>query len=615
MPIQRDNRIAGPPAPDLFDSAFLLGDCVVEPATRDIQRDGRVERLEPRVMRLLECLVAHRGRVVSRHELESNVWSGMIVTDDAVTNAVIKLRKALGDRAREPRYVETIAKTGYRLIAPVEPLGVDAEGIAAVLPASHAPRADRAHQVATATPGATPAPIAAAEASGFTTSARGWPRRHPTLMPMLATLVFVLAAWVEWRAWTTPARPTPATAATVVAVLPFDNLSGDPTQDYFADGITQDLITDLSKLSGLQVVSRHSVLAYRGSNRPASAIGRALGAGFVVGGSVQRAGDRLRINVNLVDVNASRNRWGERYDRELADIFALQDDIAAHVVTALQVELAPGEQQRMLKRYAAGIEAYDELLRGLDLLGRRTSTDNAAARAHFEHAIALEPRFARGYAGLALTHALHAIYGHGPEVRQSLQRAESVARQGLAIDDTLPQLHYAIGLVETYRGDLGAAIAAVSRAIELRPSYADGYGLMAWILHFAGRPTEGMAAMRRAIALNPHVTALYRTVEAALHYELGQLDQARRLLEDAVAKNPGQLLSRLYLAAVYAATDQLDAASWQVEEIRALDADFRLDLAYGFPIRDPGYRSRFVGDLARAGLHSQQALRPGMPYR
>lgn len=396
--------------------------------------------------------------------------------------------------------------------------------------------------------------------------------------------------------------PPTAAAGTVVAVLPFDNLSNDPEQDYFADGITQDLITDLSKLSGLQVVARNSVLAYRASTEPESVIGRELGARFLVRGSVQRSGERLRINVNLTDAVEGRNRWGERYDRQLADIFRLQDEITAHVVSALQVELAPGERQRLTRRYVTSIEAYDELLRGLDLLGRRASADNAEARAHFERAIELEPGFARAYAGLAMTHALHAIYGHGPQVAASLEKAETIARQGLAIDETLPQLHYAMGLVEMYRGDLAAAAAEVSRAIELRPSFADGYGLMAWILHFAGRPDEGLEAMRRAIALNPHVTALYRTVKAALHYELGQLDQARALLEESVEMNPDQLLTRVYLAAVYAATGQIESAQWQVDEIQALDAGFRLDLAYGFPIRDPRYRARFLADLARAGL-------------
>ncbi|HOP17326.1 MAG: winged helix-turn-helix domain-containing protein [Gammaproteobacteria bacterium] len=599
MPIQMDQQpSAQADSGSPREVQFRLGDWVVDVATRDIRRAGTVVRLEPKVMRVLEFLVGRRGQVVSRYDLESHVWSGMVVTDDAVTNTVIKLRKALGDKARDPRYIETIAKTGYRLIADVEPLPGRAGPL---LPPGETPPGDELSRTAAPTGG--PKDGHPGPATGQVTVAPPQrPRiRRGRLLPVLMLVSLAVAGGLAlYLSVITP--PPTAAAGTVVAVLPFDNLSGDPEQDYFADGITQDLITDLSKLSNLQVLARNSALAYRASTEPESVIGRELGARFLVRGSVQRSGERLRINVSLTDAVEGRNRWGERYDRQLADIFHLQDEITAHVVSALQVELAPGEQQRLTRRYVTSIEAYDALLRGLDLLGRRASADNAEARAQFERAIELEPGFARAYAGLAMTHAMHATYGHGPQVAASLERAETIARQGMAIDEAQPQLHFAMGLVEMYRGNLAAAAAEVSRAIELRPSFADGYGLMAWILHFAGRPDEGLEAMRRAIALNPHVTALYRTVKAALHYELGELDQARALLEESVEMNPDQLLTRLYLAAVYAATGQFESARWQVDEIRALDAGFRLDLAYGFPIRDPRYRARFLADLARAGL-------------
>ena len=591
MASQTDQCADGLPEPEADqDGGFRLGEWRVDTATREIRRGDSVDRLEPKVMRVLQFLAARGGKVVSRYELEAHVWPGVIVTDDAVTNTIIKLRRALGDKARDPRYIETIAKTGYRLIAPIEPLADDSRASPVPARAPAGPGADVVE--------------AAPRVDGEGTRPAGSPRSNLalTVLPVVFLIAVAVIAWLEWQSWLNPPPGAQFDQASVVAVLPFANLSGDPEQDYFADGITQDLITDLSKLSRLQVIARNSMLAYRDSGQSESVIGRALGARFVVSGSVQRSGERLRINVNLIDTQAGHNRWAERYDRGLADIFRVQDEITRQVVNALQVEIEPGEQVRLARRYVAGIEAYDELLRGLDLLGRRASADNAEARTHFERAIVLDPGFARAYAGLAMTHALQAIYAHGPQVVAALEQAEAIARRGLAIDETVPQLHYAVGLVEMYRGDLPAAATAVSRAIELRPSYADGYGLMAWILHFAGRPEEGMAAMRRAVALNPHVTALYLTVEAALHYELGELDEARALLERAVEMNPGQLLARLFLAAVYSGTGQIEAATWQVDEIRTMDAGFRLDLAYGFPIRDPRYRARFVGDLSRAGL-------------
>jgi TolB-like protein/DNA-binding winged helix-turn-helix (wHTH) protein/Tfp pilus assembly protein PilF len=570
----RAREIDGSAARSAVSGTFRVGAWTVDPAGNRIRQRGQEVRLEPKVMRVLVLLAENGGEVVTRRDLEDKVWPRMLVSDDAVTNTLIKLRKALGDDARDPRYVETIAKSGYRLIAEVAPLEAGAPP-----------------------PGEAVTPATAARA------AHRLPRLNTAAVAVGLLAGLAIAVWVLFELGRGDAeRSAVGAQRPVLAVLPLANLNADPEQDYFADGITEDLITDLSKLSGLQVVARNAVFAYRGSTEPEAAIGEELGARFLVKGSVQRAGERLRINIRLVDAAAGRNRWAERYERDIADIFRVQDEIAARVATSLQVELAPGERQRLTRGYATSVEAYDEYLRGLDLLGRRASADNPEARAHFERAIALEPGFARAHAGLAMTYALHASYGTGAPVRQLLDRAEAIARRGLAIDDSQPQLRYALGLVAMYRGELKEAVDEVSRAIELRPSYADAYGLLAWILHFAGRPDEGLEAMRRAVALNPRPSALYRTVQAALHYEQGDLEPALRLLRESVEISPTQLLTRLYLAAVYAATGQDEAAHWEVEELRALAPGFVLDLDHGFPIRDPTYRQRFLADLRRAGL-------------
>ncbi len=267
------------------------------------------------------------------------------------------------------------------------------------------------------------------------------------------------------------------------------------------------------------------------------------------------------------------------------------------------MELAPSERRRLSKAYVTSVEAYDEFLHGLDLLGRRSGPDNAEAKAHFERALELEPGFARAYAGLAQAYSQDAVYSRGPQVVQSLATAEVLARQGLEIDDSVPQLRYVMAMVEMFKGDLANAVAEVSRAIELKPSYADGYGLLARILHFSGRPKEGLEALGQAVKLNPRVPSLYRMVKGALLYQMGDNQGALRELQDSVEVSPNLLLSRLTLAAVYAATGQLDAANWEVEEILANNPDFTLnDLDHGFPIRDPVYHDRFVTDLQRAGL-------------
>ena len=548
-----------------------LGDWTVEPAANRLFRGDKEVRVEPKVMRVLTYLVERRGEVVSRHDLETHVWSGMIVTDDAVTNTVIKLRRALGDNARSPRYIETIAKTGYRLIA----------------------------ETSVAEPTAQPAP-------GMSVPVLGGRLGRLWRKTLVAGLGLLLGGSILWWA-TVPVGTPPADEAVdgvpVIAVLPFESLSADPDQDYFANGITEDLITDLSKLGGLRVVARNSAFAYRGGAEPAGEIGRQLHARYILRGSVRRAGERLRINIRLTDTEDGSNRWAERYDRKIADIFHLQDEITHHVVSALQVELSAGDRERLVRDYATNIEAYDLFLRGMDLYGRRTGEANELAKAFFERAIAIEPGFARAYAALALTHATAVVNSWGVSLDESLAQAESLTQKAMQLDDGLPQVHFAAGLVEMYRRNYAVAMDELARAIELKPSYADAHALLGWVLHFAGRPQEGLTALAQATDLNPRVPATYQLVEGALHYALEDTAEATRVLELAVGNNPSYQLVRVYLAAAYAAAGDFEEAGWQVAEVLTLNPDFSLaDVERGAPIRDPDYEERFLRDLQRAGL-------------
>jgi TolB-like protein/DNA-binding winged helix-turn-helix (wHTH) protein len=548
-----------------------IGDWTVEPAANRLFRGDKEVRVEPKAMRVLTYLVERRGEVVSRHDLETQVWSGMIVTDDAVTNTVIKLRRALGDNARSPRYIETIAKTGYRLIA--ETSAVDAA--------------------------AEPAPEASVSV----------PRRRLDRLwrkTLVASLGLLLGGSILWWATVplgTPPADEPVGGVPVIAVLPFESLSADPGQDYFANGITEDLITDLSKLGGLRVVARNSAFAYRGDAESEGEIGRQLHARYILRGSVQRAGERLRINIRLTDTEDGSNRWAERYDRKIADIFLLQDEITHHVVSALQVELSADDRERLVRDYATNIEAYDLFLRGMDLYGRRTGEANELAQGFFERAIAIEPGFARAYAALALTHATAVVNSWGASLDESLAQAETLTRKAMQLDDSLPQVHFAAAIVGMYRGNYAAAMEELARAIELKPSYADAHASLGWVLHFAGRPREGLTALAHAIDLNPRVPATYQLVEGALHYALEDTAEAIRVLELAIANNPSYQLVRVDLAAAYAAAGDLNEAGWQVAEVLTLNPNFSLaDVERAAPIRDPAYKERFLRDLQRAGL-------------
>ncbi len=555
---------------------FHVGDWTAEPAANRLFRADAEVRVEPKVMRVLAYLVAHRGEVVSRRDLEANVWTGMIVTDDAVTNTVIKLRKALGDNARDPRYIETIAKSGYRLIAQTDVVAVPAAADAAPV-------------------GAPQEKVPANRPGG-----RSWSK---IFVAGLLGLIVILAMWLTRSPLeVTPHRVTP-TAKPTVAVLPFENLSADPEQDYFSDGITEDLITDLSKVAGLRVVARNSVFAYKGSIDTEQRIGAELRVRYIVRGSVRRSDGRVRINVRLTDAEDGSNRWAERYDRTISDIFRLQDEITQRVVTALRVELSSGDRQRLFRNYANSVEAYDWFLRGQDHYARRSGEDNALAKEFFERAINIEPGFARAFASLALTYTVDGVNGWGSSLEESLAQAETLALKARGLDADLPQVYFVMGQVEMYKRNYDAALDEMARAVELKPSYADGYALLAWILHFAGRPEEGLAAMAQAVDLNPRVPAVYRLVEGALRYELEEIPETIRVLELAVENNPNYQLARVFLAAAYAAAGQLEAASWQVTEVLALNPDFKLDdFERGLPMRDPNYQERFLRDLRRAGL-------------
>jgi adenylate cyclase len=274
-----------------------------------------------------------------------------------------------------------------------------------------------------------------------------------------------------------------------IAVLPFDNMSGDPEQEYFSDGMTEDLITDLSKLSGLFVIARNSVFTYKGKAVKPGQVSWELGVRYVLEGSVRRAGDRVRITAQLVEATTGYHRWVERYDRDLKDIFAVQEEIARKIVAALAVQLTAGEQARLGHKYTENLEAYDHFLRGGEYLARFTPETNVQARQLFEQAIVLDPGFALVYASLSVTYerAWGLQWSQDP---QTLERAFALAQQALALDGTLPAAHVVLGNAYWQKQQPEQAIAEMERAIALAPNNADGYANLAKILNTAGKPTE-----------------------------------------------------------------------------------------------------------------------------
>jgi TolB-like protein/DNA-binding winged helix-turn-helix (wHTH) protein/Tfp pilus assembly protein PilF len=552
--------------------SFELAGRRIHPDSLRVVQGGRSERLEPKTMQVLLYLAQHAERVVTRQELEDEIWEGRIVTEDAVTNAIGKLRRVFEDDARRPELIETIPKTGYRLLQ--RPVWSD---------------------------------IAAPQPGPAARSAR---ERHVTMNPatvgaaVLSLLIIGLLAWWIWPPATDrQASMSPDGERPTLAVMPFENLGGDPEQDYFANGITADLITDLSKLSGLGVIGPSSVFGYRNSELQDERIGAELGADYVVRGSVQRAGERLRINTRLVEISSDQTVWAERYDRPLADVFEIQDQVSAGIVQALEIELGTAERDSLARRPTASVEAYDEFLRGLDLYGRRTRGDNELAREHFERAIALDPGFARAHSGLALVYARRAIDGWSDTPTTDLARAGALARKAEAIEPSNPQVQFVLSQVALFGGRHVEAIEAVEKAIAQDPNYADAYALRAWILNYAGRPDAALPSLERAIELNPLSRASYFDTLGEIRYVQGRYAEAAEALERALQINPAHTRAHTWLAATYAQMNRSEDAAWEVQEILALNPEFSISrMRYAFPFKDPLELELLLQGLRRAGL-------------
>ncbi len=390
-----------------------------------------------------------------------------------------------------------------------------------------------------------------------------------------------------------------------IAVLPFDNMSGDPEQEYFADGMAEDIITDLSKISGLLVIARNSSFAYKGQSPDIREVGRELGVGFVLEGSVRKAGGRIRINVQLIDAVTGHHVWAERYDREEKDIFDLQDEVRAKVVGELAVKLTPDEEKRLAHRLTSSPEAYDLWLRGRRFESFFTKEANLESRHLFERAIGLDPEFAATYASLGTAYSLAAENSWVPDPPAGFAKALGMVEKAVALDETQPQALWALARLVS-RGQMfdGArAIAALERATELDPNYADAHGLLANVMNISGRAEEGLASIEQAMRLNPRYPFWYLFVTGRSQYMLTNYQAAADNFEKALEKNPNVAWPRQYLIAAYGQLERVDDAEWELEELRAQGYDISIsNFVTTTNLQDPAYVDRFVEGLRKAGV-------------
>ena len=537
-------REPGPPLIDSGNVEFFIGDWHVIPSICRIQRDEKVVKLEPRVMQVLEYLAQHPNEVVARADLEAAVWGGRTVGYEAIGRTVALLRKALGDDSRQPRFIETLSKKGYRLIASVT------------------------------YPRDTPDP----DQNGTAKEAerRSFHVHAPRTLVAAAMLVLAVIGGIFWLLL--PEDPNPgrqglSTQASIV-VLPFSNLSSDPRQSYVADGITDSLITDLTKISGLFVIARHTAFKYRGEPWRVGDLARELEVRFILHGSVQRESETLRINAQLMDATTGSEMWAERYDGSVQDIFGLQDRIARNVVATLSVDLTPAESNELANRDTDSLEAYEFFLRGRERYFLFSRDDNRAARSFYLKAIELDPDFARAYAMLALTYRQEVVNGWSEDREQALESAMQLAQKAISLNETIPEAYFVKGLVHRERKEYFDAMLAAEKAIEIDPNYADGHVVAGSVLYLAGRAEEGLELVEKAMRLNPHYPHNYQLCQGQALYVMGSYDEAAHAFREGLDRYPQSERLHLWLAATYAQIGESERAEWEMDQVYALNPNF-----------------------------------------
>jgi TolB-like protein/DNA-binding winged helix-turn-helix (wHTH) protein/predicted Zn-dependent protease len=545
----------------------------LDPRSYCLSRGGEAIRLERIPLKLLCLLVERCGQVVTREEILARVWGKDVFIDSehAINTAVRKLRRALNDDADRPRFIVTIPGKGYRFIAPVLiPNGESESGLSL----NSEPNIDDNGLLPTkGKPTAFPFTAAAPD--------QNQPRRRRYwlvgLLSVVGLALITSAAVVVHSSHGTPAVSASKTSPELqapqlpnqpsIAVLPFANLSGDREQEYFSDGITDDLITDLARLPGLLVIARESTFTYKGKVARLQEVSRELGVKYVLAGSVRKAAGQLRITAQLADATTGVELWAERYNRPLRDIFALQDEIVRRIVTTLHLELALAQKGLLIPRSTENLEAYDDLLRGMEYLLRFTKEGNAKARPLLEKTIELDPRYAWAYAALGANFCVGWTHAFTADPRD-LEQASKMEQRAIVLDDSLSFAHGEMGLIYTLIGRHDDAITEVQRAIALDPNSALGYFFLAEVLNDQiRRPAEALAAVRKAMRLDPRNPDNYLWQQGRAYALLGRWKESIFALKRDL-DHEDNLWAHGWLAFDYSSLGDDDGARAETAEIK-----------------------------------------------
>jgi adenylate cyclase len=403
-------------------------------------------------------------------------------------------------------------------------------------------------------------------------------------------------ASVERMAYQLPDKPS-------IAVLPFDNLTGDKNQEYFSDGVTEEIITALSKTPQLFVIARNSTFSYKGKPVKVQQVAEELGVQYVLEGSVRKAEHQVRITAQLIDALSGHHIWAERYDRDLKDIFAVQDEITLKIITALRVELTGVETALVYAKGTENLEAYLKFLQGVEHFRRLNKEDMVIARKKCEEAIALDPEWPAPYELLGWTYGNEVFLGWSKSPRESMKRAVAAAQKCIALDDSFPAAHGLMSWVYTLKRHHDKAILEAEKAVALAPNSADDHARLGNVLNFVGRPEEAILALEKAIRLNPFPPSWYLHMLGMAYRETGRYEESITVCKKALKRRPNNIYAHLVLAATYSLLNRQEEAHAAAAEVLRISPKFSLDyLAKSRPHIDPANTERFVESLRKAGL-------------
>ena len=558
-------------------------------STRELHRNGQRLKLHGHPIDVLAILLERPGELVTREELQKRLWpQGTFVDFEQILNNSIRmLREALGDKADTPRFIETLPRLGYRFIAPVEKPDPDPT------PGTRAQSHTWTRRLA-----AVAAPLTTHWISATAIGAA---------LAIAATLYALNVAGLRGRTFGNTAPPHIES----IAVLPLENLSGDPEQKYLADGMTEELITDLGRSSSLRVISRTSVMRYEGTRKSLPEIARELHVDAIVEGTVLRSGNKVRITANLLHAPTDRHLWAASYERDMRDVLTLQDEIATAIANQVRIKLTPRELQRRAGARPVNLEAYEDYLKGRFQWYKISKRGLDAAERYYQLALEKDPNYALAYAGLASVWTGRTDSGQQP-VSEVIPKAMSAILKALDLDPNLSEAHVVLANIHfEYKRDWTSAEEEFRRAIELNPNNRDAHFMYADYLISLKRNQEWQTEMQKALALDP-VSSFTRTFYGWHLVYLGRCDEAIKVLQEALESQPDFASAHMGLWGAYF-KKQMDAQAIE-EAVRFFQAinDKEAVAALNAGYRQAGYREGMKRAADVLALRAQRIHVPGI---